>query len=265
MVVTSERDANGMLPDGSNPEGVDPVPALGWTSNASLTEVVVHGPMFSWGTTKLRLLMLLNGVAYTHNEWLNATPQGIKPGPYNKVPVVDVAGRQVNDSGVIVKHLLPVFGMEFNQEWENRIVLELDTSIKLHTPARDWAKLAVKTMGMPWIMTPLLMLMLSRLERSQARSNIANSGLGHREGDEVGIAKQFAKEMGSKLFFHGDAPGHVDVSFYASIVGFLYSEASIGKSIVSGAKLEAWAERMQEKLPMKLIYVDSKDGYPKPV
>jgi hypothetical protein len=54
MVVTSDRDANGMLPDGSNPEGVDPVPALGWSSQADLKDVVVHGPMFSWGTTKIR-------------------------------------------------------------------------------------------------------------------------------------------------------------------------------------------------------------------
>jgi glutathione S-transferase len=254
MVVTSDRDANGMLPDGSNPEGVDPVPALPWSSKSDLKDVVVHGPKMSWGTTKIRLFLILNGVEFKHVEWMEAKPQGIKPGPYNKVPVLEVAGRQVNDSTIIVKYLLPLFAMEYNKAWEDRIVLELDTAIKLHATARDWSRLAVKIMGMPWIMTPLLMIMLTKMEKEQAHSNIANSGLGHKDGDAVAIAKDFAEAMGSKPFFHGDSPGHVDVSFYGSIVGFLYCETTIGKNIVSGAKLEAWVARMQEKLPMKSIY-----------
>jgi hypothetical protein len=157
--------------------------------------------------------------------------------------------------------VLGALGKTYNKAWEDTIVLELDTSIKLHTSARDWARMAVKTLGMPWLLTPVLMLMLSRLERSQARTNIVHSGLGHKEGDEVAIAKRFADEMGTKRFFHGDAPGHVDISFYASIVGFVYSETDIGRSIVSGAKLEEWVGRMQETLPMDMIYVQSKGGY----
>jgi hypothetical protein len=215
----------------------------------------------------------------------------------------------------VCAQVLGALGQTYNQAWEDTIVLELDTSIKLHTSARDWARLAVKTLGMPWLLTPVLMLMLSRLERSQvgrvwgatsaydyvlqniiaswrlkaftlkalappiqppthslqhhdlhkplsqARSNIANSGLGHKEGDEVAIAKRFADEMGTKRFFHGDAPGHVDISFYASIVGFVYSDTDIGRRIVRGAKLEDWVGRMQETLPMDIIYVTSKGGY----
>ncbi len=33
-----------MLADGSNPEGVDPVPALNWNAKTDLYDVVVHGP-----------------------------------------------------------------------------------------------------------------------------------------------------------------------------------------------------------------------------
>jgi hypothetical protein len=88
--------STGVLSDGSNAEGCDPTPALGWTSTSQLTNVVVHGPRFSWGTTKVRCWLIYGGVSFTHETHMNDKPQGMKPNtPYQKIPVLDVDGRQV--------------------------------------------------------------------------------------------------------------------------------------------------------------------------
>jgi hypothetical protein len=72
----------------------------------------------------------------------------------------------------------------------------------------------------------------------------------------MAIANDFARAVGTKHFFHGDSPGHVDVSFYSYLASYVYCKTTIGKEIVSGANLESWVARMQEKFPMKLVFED---------
>ena len=243
-----------MLPDGSNPEGVDPVPALGWSTPQDLVGLVVHGPAFSHATNKLRCFLIFAGVPFTHLQHLKAKPQGIKPGtPYRKVPVIDVAGRQVNDSAIILKHLLPALGMAFDKDWEARIVLELDITFKLHCTPTDWARLAVATVGAPALMKWLIGPMLARMERKQARHNISTSGLGHREGDELAIARDFKSSMKGR-FHKGEIPGHVDLSFYGFLSGYLYANCPIAARMVADAQLGAWVEAMQTVVPLSALF-----------
>jgi hypothetical protein len=246
-----------MLPDGSNPEGVAPNPPLEWSDKADLKDVVVHGPAFSHATTKLRTYLVFAGVPYKHEQHLKAKPQGIKPGSsYQKVPVIDVAGRQVNDSWIILQNLLPALGIEMDHAWEERIVLELDTTFKLHCTSTDWARLAVATVGAPSMMKWLIGPMLKRMERKQARHNIATTGLGHREGDEIAFARDFKQSMRGK--FHGaTAPGHVDLSFYGFLAGYLYAGSPIATNMVAQAGLEPWVAAMKKVVPLETLFPKS--------
>ncbi|MGF1741360.1 hypothetical protein L4C34_09830 [Vibrio profundum] len=243
-----------MLPDGSNPEGVNPVPALNWNSTADLTDIVVHGPAFSHATTKLRSILVYADLPYTHMQHLKAKPQGIRPNTdYRKVPNIDVAGRQVNDSGVILRHLLPVLGLEFDEEWEERIVFELDTTFKLHCTSDDWARLAVATLGAPKFLKWLVGPKLKSMERKQAHHNIKTTGLGHREGDEVRVARDFKSSMRGQ-FHAGDAPGHVDLSLYGFLAGYLHGDCKIVHNMIEKAGLEKWVADMKRVVPLEKLF-----------
>jgi hypothetical protein len=243
-----------MLPDGSNPEGVGPNPPLGWSDKADLRDVVVHGPAFSHATTKLRTFLVFAGVPHRHEQHLKAKPQGIKPGSsYQKVPVIDVAGRQVNDSWIILQNLLPALRIEMDHVWEERIVLELDTTFKLHCTSTDWARLAVATVGAPWMMKWLVGPILKRMERKQARHNIAATGLGHREGDEIIFARDFKRSMRGK-FHGGTEPGHVDLSFYGFLAGYLYAGSPIATNMVAQAGLNPWVAAMKKVVPLETLF-----------
>jgi hypothetical protein len=77
---------SGILSDGSNAENCEPVPALNWSSTSDFTNVVVHGPMFSFVVTKLRTFLVYAKIEYKHEQHLNDKPQGMKTGtPYQKV------------------------------------------------------------------------------------------------------------------------------------------------------------------------------------
>lgn len=243
-----------MLPDGSNPEGTDPFPPLNWSTREDLTDVVVHGPAFSHATTKLRCILTFGGVPFAHMQHLKAKPQGIKPGTaYRKVPVIDVAGRQVNDSWIILKHLLPALGIAFDKAWEERIVLELDTTFKLHCTSKDWARLAVATVGAPAILKWLIGPMLKGLEQKQARHNIATTGLGHREGDEVAFARDFKSSMKGR-FHNGATPGHVDLSFYGFLAGYIYAGCPIATKMIAVSELGPWVDAMQTVVPLSALF-----------
>ena len=255
---TPMTNPKAMLPDGSNPEGAAPHPTLGWSDKANLKDVVVHGSAFSHATTKLRTFLLFAGVPYRHEQHLKAKPQGIKPNSsYRKVPVIDVGGRQVNDSWIILQNLLPALGMEMDAEWEERIVMELDTTFKLHCTPTDWARLAVTTVGAPSMMKWLIGPILARMERKQARNNIATSGLGHREGNEITIARDFKRSMQGK-FHGGTEPGHVDLSFYGLLAGYLYAGSPIATRMVAEAGLEQWVARMKKVVPLKTLFPKSR-------
>jgi hypothetical protein len=72
--------------------------------------------------------------------------------------------------------------------------LELDTSVKIHMSSSDWAKVAVKTLGMPWFLTWIIGPFLQNLESGQGKNNIKNSGMGHKEVDEVELVKDFKRK-----------------------------------------------------------------------
>jgi hypothetical protein len=159
----------------------------------------------------------------------------------------------VNDSLIILQNLLPALGIEMDPAFEERLVLELDTTFTLHCTSTDWARLAVATVGAPAMMKWLIDPMLMRMERKQARHNIATSGLGHREGDEMAFARDFKRAMRGK-FHAGTEPGHADLSFYGFLAGYLHAFSPIAANMVTQTGLESWVSAMKKVVPLEKLY-----------
>lgn len=264
-----ERNADGMLTDGSNPEGVDPVPALGWSSSSDIKDVVVHGPMFSTGTTKVRTALVFAKISHKHETHMvvkGKENQGMKPGtPYQKCPVMDASGRQVNDSMIIFKSLFPAIGLPIDEEWEKKITLGLDTSVKIQATAADWAALFTATILnkgdapfpgclacilVPNVVGPKMV----KVEREQGEFNIKNSGCGHYKVPIEEWAKEFAAAR-KGVFFGGEKPAHPDVSLYGYLAGFIYAQAPIADKFISAGGLEDWLAAMQKEIPIDNCFV----------
>ena len=129
-----------MLHDGSNPEGVDPVPPLEWKSKADLADVVLVNSAASPPCAKLRYHLAYNNVPYTLMN-----PAAFKKGKddtkdYVKVPAIFVSGRQVNDSYVITKHLaLALYGGKTDEVWDAKITFGLQLAVEVcHTGLEPW-------------------------------------------------------------------------------------------------------------------------------
>eukprot|EP00940_MAST-03C_sp_MAST-3C-sp2_P003202 g3202.t1 len=110
-----------MLPDGSNPEGVDPERPPKWTSTKDFTNVVLYDKKYSPPCAKIRLHFELGDVPLEIHD-------GKKPdSDYKKVPSLSVAGQQVNDSFIIMKYIIPALYPDetFDAKWEKTITYGL--------------------------------------------------------------------------------------------------------------------------------------------
>ena len=121
-----------MLHDGSNPEGADPEPPLGWKDKASLTDVILVNMPYSPPCAKLRYHLSYHEVPYSLMSSANFKKGKVAEKDYLKVPAIFVAGRQVNDSYVITKHLTPaLYGSEVDEEWEAKITFGLQLAMEV--------------------------------------------------------------------------------------------------------------------------------------
>ena len=222
--------------------------------------------MFSTATTKVRTCLVFAKIAYTHETHMKDPNQGMKVGtPYQKCPVIDVAGRQVNDSAIIFKNLLPAIGLPFNEEWEKKITLGLDTSVKIQGQSEDWSKLFTATIlnkgdapfpsCLAFILVPNVVgPKMVKVESDQGKHNIAHSGCGHYEKPVGEFAKEFAAARAG-VFFGGDKPAHPDISLYGYLAGFLYAGAPIANTFIKAGGLEEWLEAMQKLVPLDSCFV----------
>ncbi|MGY8863844.1 MAG: hypothetical protein ACKVJ2_14605, partial [Pseudomonadales bacterium] len=55
----------------------------------------------------------------------------------------------------------------------------------------------------------------------------------------------------------GDAPGHVDLSFYGFLAGYLYADCPISTNMISKAGLEAWVAKMNSIMPLDTLFVNA--------
>lgn len=227
------------LADGTNAEKEDPEPTLGWKTKDDLKDVVVYGQKLSPPVNKIRLFLQYHGIGY---KFVSGKKKGSS---YTKIPVLDVGKRQVNDSYIILKHLVPVLvGEDFNDEWHKKITYELQPSIEIEIlgTKEGLASFANKGLGVPRCITCCLAGFVSK--KLAARVKAGNPNV--RPSIEVG--KEFMAEVGEKPFFGGDKPGQVDIAYYGTI--FLFEKFGTCSDHLGGvAGLQNWYSRMTTLMP----------------
>jgi len=240
-----------MLHDGTNPEGIDPVPPLEWRSKTDLTDVVLVNSAPSPPCAKLRYHLAHNNVPYSlmsPAEFRKGKKSGVD---YVKVPAMFVAGRQVNDSYVITKHLAQaLYGGKVDEVWDAKITFGLQLAVEAEgfEDPRDYPVL-VTFGGFPAFVGTLFWWALPL--KTMARNIRAKRAEKDDKFGPLCPAKQYASEfraaIGSKLFFGGEALGYIDVSFYATLV--MWETVPSVKLLLQEADLETWWKRMKAAMP----------------
>lgn len=249
MAAEKDLRADGMYPDGSNPEGVDPVPPLQWRSKNDFKDVVVYGVRASPAVTKLLAYLRFYDIPFTYKPGFGK--KGSKY--YTKMPVLDVGGRQVNDTFIQLRHMVPALVGSFDEAWENKITYQYQmSSIVLST--EEFTQVAtVKHSDFP-IPSCLLCLVTNFLRPKgikKLQEQFDDPNHPYQKVDLTEFAKTVAASMGSKPFFHGSTPGHVDISFYGVNAIYLHAEVQSVMRALTDAGLMPWVERMKQKIPLR--------------
>jgi len=228
------------LPDGTNDEKEAVQPALGWQSKEDMRDVVLHDTKASPPCVKIRLFLGYYGVPFT-------VVKGKKKGSdYKKVPVLMASGRQINDSYVILRNLVPVLcGVPFEDEWQEKITykLQLAFEAEVFSSSSDMASWASKAVGLPYCIgrciTPCLGPSIAKKIHSK------NPGLP--SSTEVG--REFAAALGSQKFLAGEKPGQVDIAYYGTLLSFKWGGCQHYEDHIREAGLTDWAVRMDACMP----------------
>jgi hypothetical protein len=235
-----------MLSDGTNPEGIDPSPPLGWRCPQDLRNVVLYGSRASPPAVKILTHLIFYSIQH---QLLDAKSR--PKSEYKKAPVIFVNGRQVNDSFIIVKNLVPALSGEFNEPWEAKITFELQPSIEYQLSPADLKRWAGQPhgFGIPSFLMPLLIGSIGK----KIRTGIENNPR-YRVRPPVHIAMEFAQAMGHQPFFHGNRPGPVDLSFYGTCAPFYISGCELVIMMLRDARLGSWWNRMQSMVPLQMLF-----------
>lgn len=248
-MTTTTLLENGMFPDGSNPEGVDPVPLLDWKSKADLTNVVVYGAGTSPPTCKIRAYLKYAGIPFEYTNVFSKPDSKY----YTMHPVMDASGRQVNDSYVIVKNLASMVTGAYDDEWEERIVFQFQLSIEadcMENPVDYKIWLPTILPKLSRVIGCILVPMLRRAVTGNCARKLAKAPA--KKVDITAFAKEFAGKMKGD-FFAGAKPGQVDISFYGTLAAFVAPKVPMAQALIKDAGLEAWWARMEALIPLSDI------------
>lgn len=249
-----------MLKDGSNPEGVDPVPPLEWKGKADFKDVVLHGMYISPPCCKIMAYLVKYDIPF------KCTDGGNKPGSaYTKMPVLDVNGRQVNDSYIILKNMIPALtGKPINQEWEKICSYQLAMSIEDSLTPPEAAKWLSATnglygmMGLPSCLLKccLAKVILDNMIKPGLKKNCDNptEQMPWKILPLMEIGQKLKKDIGIQKFFDGNVPGNVDISFYGICFPFYFKEVAPVRDMISECGLQDWWDRMEKEIPPSKIY-----------
>lgn len=230
------RTCLAVLPDGTNDEGEDLAEPLG-IGSGDLKDVVLYGTEFSPPCVKLRCLLGYYGMPFKE-------VQGKHPSSdYKRIPVVELNGRQVNDSHIIYKNLVPLLtGAPLTDEelaWEKTITFKFQPAIEveLFGNGGDIARFA-RLEGIPKVLAqvfgPLLGLLIGNVFKGRYDFELPSSTYG----------KEFREALDAKAFFHGDSPGPVDLCLYGTYAGLAESDCTCAATFLKESDLESWHQRM---------------------
>lgn len=221
---------------------LEPLPAE-WTKE-SLTDVTLYQQRISPPCTKMRYILGYYQVPFK-------TVSGSKPdSEYKKIPVLDVNGRQINDSYIMVKSLAPILDQPLTKEQvelEELVTFGLMIAMekKLAGNCCSLCKCACKVCCCPGFMLGCCAPILCCFGPSKVGADQPDL----KTVSEYSV--QIAKFLEGKQFFSGrEEPGINDLSLYGMLGGFV----AVGDSSVNdflGGKddpLRLWHTRMKQKL-----------------
>ena len=234
------------LADGTNDEKEDVTPPLAWQSKDDMKDAVLHQMHGSPPCVKIRMLLEYCKVPFT-------IANGKKKGSaYQKVPVMIASGRQINDSYIIYKNLVPVLcGQPFHEEWQDKITYQLQPSIEAEAfvdHKGDFYKMGTKAFGMPGCIACCIAGPMGR-----------KMGNGIRAKDpklppSAEVGKAFAAKMGADNFFGGEQPGQVDIGYYGTLVVFKWCDCTSVEAHLDATGLgSVWGSRRHPPLPEALV------------
>jgi len=237
-----------MLPDGSNPEGVDPLPPLNWKTKEDLTDVRLVYMPHSPPCVKVRLHLAFNGVAFTTMSPAEFKKQSAH---YKKVPAIFVAKRQINDSFIITKYLTPLlYGTDVDAVWDAKITygLQLAMEIEAFEDSTNWPTL-VTFAGYPSFVGFLTWFIPLKKAAAGIRARRAEKDgrFGPLRPAEEYMS-EFRAALGERPFLGGEQPGSVDVSLYATII--TWEAVPLVKRMLRVSDLQdGWWQRMKARMP----------------
>ena len=244
----------GMLADGTNPEGVDPVPPLSWSTLASLQPpVIVFGGSRNPPVFKVRLHL-----AYRQVKYRCVRRRGGKKAThlYGKIPVIKVAGREVNDSFIILKHLVPVlWGEPFNEEMEGMLTFGLQLAMEaeiFEDPAS--AKALLRMARRPpnlykhccCCILPIGRKGAKFPARIRARRALLDERWGPLKTLQQYLVAFEGRLQGGRFYAGRSEPGQVDVSCYGTMK---MMELPVLLRAIDRAGLAGWWSEMNRLMP----------------
>eukprot|EP00931_Biecheleriopsis_adriatica_P077030 TRINITY_DN50674_c0_g1_i1.p1 TRINITY_DN50674_c0_g1~~TRINITY_DN50674_c0_g1_i1.p1 ORF type:complete len:347 (-),score=55.64 TRINITY_DN50674_c0_g1_i1:167-1207(-) len=230
------RSVRAALPDGTNDEGEDLPEPLGMKL-VDVSDVVVYGNEFSPPAQKIMTMLNFYGVSFKLVKGRHPTSD------YKKIPVLELNGRQVNDSHIIVKNLAEVLTGDpltpLQLQWERKITFEFQPSIEveLFSNGDDFAKLAgFDDWRKPLVglAGPVLGLLIGNVFRSRYGDFPVPSTWG----------KRFLEACAGQPFFHGEKPGMVDLSLYGTYANIASKDCQCTRSFLEESGLQSWHLRM---------------------
>lgn len=244
-----------MLVDGTNPEGVDPSPPLNWVSKNDIKNVVIYGGPTNPPVTKIRAHLTYNSIPYT---CVNRTPNKQPKGSYQKVPSIVVDGRQVNDSYVILKFLVPaLYGNLSEQDllWEEKITYGAMIAMEVEAFEDPDSVSSILAMARkPGFLSWFSFFLPIGGPGHSMPTGIRNRRAKPEKVEKYGELKKFSEYLGEfkdaqgdKSFFGGENPSATDISLFATLKAFktvLYVEQALQE-----AGLADWYKRVETKMP----------------
>merc|ERR1712110_1318694 len=164
-----------------------------------------------------------------------------KKSPYQKVPVMDVDARQVNDSGIILKNLAPALGVQIDEAWSSKISLVWDATFRYNTTKADASKMAGK-MVLPCACMGCCLggIVANKLHSDAAKNTKANPNYqSHPSKGLVEPCKEFKAEFKGQ-YHGGDSPDPVDLMVYGFMFSLMYSQCLMATSAIADAGLGEW-------------------------
>jgi len=228
------------LSDGTNDEKEEVEPPLGWTSTSDITDVVLYQMHVSPPCVKIRTFLHYYKMPF---KTVNGKK---KKSAYQKVPAMDAGGRQINDSYIIIKNLVPILaGEPFQADWQYKITYELQLAIEVETfNHKPSATKFLKGFGVPCCFASCIAGFKAPSIASSIKEKNPNLG------PSVDVGKQFFEAIGDQKFLGGDKPNQVDLAYFGTLLVFMHFGCETAQDHITMSNLKNWYDGMTQVVPV---------------